>query len=327
VVNGNTLAYDAESRVMSALDSVTQSTETYLYDGDGQRVEKSGPAGATVYVYDVQGRLAAEYSTASSTSPCTTCYLSSDQLGSTRLVTDFSGSVVGRHDYLPFGEEVSPNTLDNISQKFTGQERDSETGMDFFHARYFGAALGRFTSPDPANAGADITNPQSWNAYGYVLGNPLALVDPSGLEVTCNGDTCIDNAPPACKWWQFWCWGGGSSGGGDGGGDLGWLPIGGGGYSQQPQAPPPPAIPEVSEPANKIMKAVCGALPSGTVASFYGNGNFVGTSGSLDLVTNFRTGEVTGFFSPGYFAGAATAGVSLTGGYTFGNLGSSNSNF
>jgi RHS repeat-associated protein len=198
VVNGNTLGYDAENRVASALDSVTQSTETYLYDGDGQRVEKSGPAGTTVYVYDVQGRLAAEYSTASSTSPCTTCYLSADQLGSTRLVTDFSGSVVGRHDYLPFGEEVSPNTLDNISQKFTGQMRDAETGMDFFHARYFGAALGRFTSPDPGNAGADITNPQSWNAYAYVLGNPLALVDPSGLNAFGNGgddggDPCFED--------------------------------------------------------------------------------------------------------------------------------------
>jgi RHS repeat-associated protein len=192
VVNGNTLGYDAENRVASALDSVTQSTETYLYDGDGQRVEKSGPAGTTVYVYDVQGRLAAEYSTASSTSPCTTCYLSADQLGSTRLVTDFSGSVVGRHDYLPFGEEVSPNTLDNINQKFTGQMRDAETGMDFFHARYFGAALGRFTSPDPANAGADITNPQSWNAYSYVTNNPLALIDPSGLQLDNIGGYLFD---------------------------------------------------------------------------------------------------------------------------------------
>jgi RHS repeat-associated protein len=227
-----------------------------LYDGDGQRVEKSGPAGATVYVYDVQRRLAAEYSTASSTSPCTTCYLSSDQLGSTRLVTDFSGSVVGRHDYLPFGEEVSPNTLDNISQKFTGQERDSETGMDFFHARYFGAALGRFTSPDPANAGADITNPQSWNAYAYVLGNPLALVDPSGLEVTCGGDpyTCIDNPPPtrACKWWEFWCWGGG--GGSDSGAGLdfgfGAFPSLGAGSQQAYQPPPRIAETQSGQPAN-----------------------------------------------------------------------------
>jgi RHS repeat-associated protein len=236
-----------------------------------------------VYAYDVQGRLAAEYSTASSTSPCTTCYLSADQLGSTRLVTDFSGSVVGRHDYLPFGEEVSPNTLDNISQKFTGQMRDAETGMDFFHARYFGAALGRFTSPDPGNAGADITNPQSWNAYGYVLGNPLALVDPSGLEVTCNGDTCIDNAPPACKWWQFWCWGGGGSGGGDAGGSDSAGGFGGSGLlsgagsSQQAQVPPP----RITE-AQLSLPAKNGSCPAPTTG--FGVGVLAGGSAEIGVV-------------------------------------------
>jgi RHS repeat-associated protein len=65
-------------------------------------------------------------------------------------------------------------------QKFTGQERDAETGLDFFQARCYGSALGRFTSPDPANAGADLMNPQSWNGYAYVGNNPLSFVDPSG---------------------------------------------------------------------------------------------------------------------------------------------------
>jgi RHS repeat-associated protein len=256
VVNGNTLDYDAENRVASALDSVTQSTETYLYDGDGQRVEKSGPAGTTVYIYDVQGRLAAEYSTASSTSPCTTCYLSSDQLGSTRLVTDFSGSVVGRHDYLPFGEEVSPNTLDNISQKFTGQVRDSETGMDFFHARYFGAALGRFTSPDPANAGADITNPQSWNAYAYVLGNPLGLVDPSGMFLSANpgkgnddgGDEDDDSSYQCIICFNpcFLCFSSGNGGGGN----------------QQPPPPPRKTEAQSTQPP-KSQTCPAGATAAG----------------------------------------------------------------
>ena len=67
--------------------------------------------------------------------------------------------------------------------RFTGQIRDNETGNDFFNARYYTSSYGRFMSPDPANAGADITNPQSWNAYAYVLGNPLALVDPSGRSL------------------------------------------------------------------------------------------------------------------------------------------------
>ena len=97
--------------------------------------------------------------------PCLTCYLSYDHLGSIRLVTDSAANVVAYHDYLPFGEEIPSGyagrtsrygAIDNVSQRFTGQYRDSETGLDYFNARYFGAALGRFTSPDPNNAGAKI---------------------------------------------------------------------------------------------------------------------------------------------------------------------------
>ena len=69
-----------------------------------------------------------------------------------------------------------------MNQKFTGQERDAETGLDFFQARYFSAALGRFNSPDPGNAGASLFTPQSWNGYTYVYNNPLTLIDPSGTS-------------------------------------------------------------------------------------------------------------------------------------------------
>ncbi len=71
---------------------------------------------------------------------------------------------------------------DNVNQKFTGQERDAETNLDFFQARYLSSGLGRFMSPDPHNAGAAMKNPQSWNAYAYVMGNPLNSVDPTGLD-------------------------------------------------------------------------------------------------------------------------------------------------
>ena len=59
--------------------------------------------------------------------------------------------------------------------------RDGETGEDYFNARMFGSAIGRFTSPDPGNAGADLMNPQSWNGYSYALGNPMVYTDPSGM--------------------------------------------------------------------------------------------------------------------------------------------------
>ncbi len=65
-------------------------------------------------------------------------------------------------------------------RSFTGQERDAETTLDFFQARYYSAPQGRFTSPDPGNAGANLGDPQSWNVYAYVGNNPLTYTDPSG---------------------------------------------------------------------------------------------------------------------------------------------------
>ena len=118
-------------------------------------MKKLGEWGTTVYVYDAFGELAAEYSsTTTRTAPCQTCYLSYDHLGSVRVVTDQGGAVVGQHDYLPFGEELASGqagrnnqfgATDGVYQKFTGQERDQETGLDYFQARYYGAALGRFS--------------------------------------------------------------------------------------------------------------------------------------------------------------------------------------
>jgi RHS repeat-associated protein len=63
-----------------------------------------------------------------------------------------------------------------LPHKFTGKERDPESGLDNFEARYYGSSLGRFMSPDPDNAGADLLAPQSWNAYSYVLNNPLNAI-------------------------------------------------------------------------------------------------------------------------------------------------------
>jgi RHS repeat-associated protein len=184
-----------------------------LYDGAGQRVSKTTGAGQTTFVYDAFGQLAAEYAGGTvwkkdyvraggqiaaienaSGAPCTTCYLSYDFLGSVRMVTDQSANVIARHDYAPFGQEiqagVGPRTSlwggsDNVNQKFTGQERDGETNLDFFQARYLSSGLGRFVSPDPHSAGAALTNPQSWNGYAYVLNNPLTATDPSGAS-PCN---------------------------------------------------------------------------------------------------------------------------------------------
>ncbi len=189
-----TFTYDAENRQVSETNTVGNPSASYGYDGNGQRVAKIVGSEETLYIYDAMGNLTAEYDQDAGTNTvCQTCYLTYDDLGSVGMVTDGAANVMAWHDFLPFGEEilggmagrstsVGPG-LDNVKQKFTGQERDTETGLDFFQARYFSGAMGRFTSPDPGNAGADLTNPETWNGYAYVGNNPLAYVDPSGMSL------------------------------------------------------------------------------------------------------------------------------------------------
>jgi RHS repeat-associated protein len=69
-----------------------------------------------------------------------------------------------------------------LGRHSTGKERDVETGMDFFLARYFSGPQGRFSSPDEALLYADPDNPQSWNLYEYGLNSPLVYTDPDGHE-------------------------------------------------------------------------------------------------------------------------------------------------
>ena len=66
--------------------------------------------------------------------------------------------------------------------EFTSKERDAETGLDYFGARYMSSAQGRFTSPDPLLGSGRPEDPQSWNRYAYGFNNPLRFIDPSGLD-------------------------------------------------------------------------------------------------------------------------------------------------
>jgi RHS repeat-associated protein len=113
-------------------------------------------------------------------------YYHLDALGSVRVVTDQNGTVLRRHDFKPFGEEVAGTvTFPNPDRKmFTGQERDSETGLDYFGARYYRAGLGRFTTVDPElNVKQALAEPQRWNRYAYVTDNPLKYTDPDGRDI------------------------------------------------------------------------------------------------------------------------------------------------
>jgi RHS repeat-associated protein len=83
----------------------------------------------------------------------------------------------------PYGEEIYRATqgTDKVRQKFTSYERDNETDLDFAQARMYQNKLGRFTNPDPLLSSGRIENPQTWNRFSYVLGNPLRYSDPFGL--------------------------------------------------------------------------------------------------------------------------------------------------
>lgn len=145
--NLGALKYDAEGR------QVGVGTTVYGYDGEGRRVKKTVSGAVTYYVYDGAGQLMAEYGGGNATAGRR--YVTVDHLGSTRVMTDGSGVVTGRCDYRPFGElmlasqsEGNRNLIpeyacgDGVAaQKFTGKERDAESGLDYFGARYFRAVL------------------------------------------------------------------------------------------------------------------------------------------------------------------------------------------
>ena len=73
--------------------------------------------------------------------------------------------------------------------KYTGKERDGESGLDNFGARYNASTMGRFMTPDPLLNNGRPSNPQTWNRYSYALNNPLKIKDPTGLyNVNCGDD-------------------------------------------------------------------------------------------------------------------------------------------
>jgi RHS repeat-associated protein len=131
-------------------------------------------------------------------------WLVTDQLGTPRMVFDETGSLanVKRHDYLPFGEDLLAGArattpgygaADGVRQKFTGYERDDETGLEFAQARYFASAQGRFTGVDPMTG--QTADPQSWNRYTYVGNNPVNGTDPTGMNYFMGGGTVDPGGP------------------------------------------------------------------------------------------------------------------------------------
>jgi RHS repeat-associated protein len=177
--------YDANGRRVQK--TVGSTTTDFIYDLAGSVIaEKQGSTWTKAYVY-ADGQLLAQYD--NTVTPNTTYFAHKDHLGSTRLLTKVDQTAQECDGYQPFGEldtsvctPMPPSPNNSTTHKFTGKERDSESGLDNFGARYFASTLGRFTSPDPKARSAKLADPQSWNRYTYVGNNPLAFIDPDGRD-------------------------------------------------------------------------------------------------------------------------------------------------
>jgi len=212
----NQYLYDAEGR-LCAVQSVKfgNSMIGYLYGADGTRVAKGsissmscdptinhfatmsdyilGPSNEQLTELDMDsngvmawqhtniwagGKLLGTYDVDG------THFYFDDPLGTRRAQTDYGGVLEKTCQSLPYGnsESCPPSPTEHL---FTGKERDTESGLDYFGARYYGSNMGRFMSPDWSSSPsgvpyADLGDPQSLNLYNYMHNNPLGGVDADG---------------------------------------------------------------------------------------------------------------------------------------------------
>jgi RHS repeat-associated protein len=179
---------DYKVRISSLEPPPASGTTYYFYDSGGKLLAEYDGTGACVkdYLY-LGGKMIGEYL------PVTSIYYyyASDQINSTRMVTDASGDVVHSAQYDPYGG-LYKTWVDTYHPKpgFSGKEREFGSDMDYFGARYYGHRQYRFLSTDPViNKNEALTNLQLWNFYSYCENNPITYLDPDGLlQRNANGE-------------------------------------------------------------------------------------------------------------------------------------------
>jgi RHS repeat-associated protein len=184
-------SWDFENRLTNVSLSGSGGTVYFKYDPFGRRIYKSSSAGTSIYAYDgvnlieetnVSGSVVARYSQgASFDDPLamlrsgTTSYYEADGLGSITSLSNAAGALAQTYTFDSFGNQTaSSGSLTNPFQ-YTGRELDGETNLYYMRARYFDPQTGRFLSEDPLGFSVGV------NFYGYVLNNPVNLIDPVGL--------------------------------------------------------------------------------------------------------------------------------------------------
>lgn len=209
----HTYTYDAENRIRTVDGSIS-----YVYDADGRRVAKKNGSAFTVdYILDqsgselaqldgggtlIRGEIYADGRHVGTYTNQGLYFTFTDHLGTERIRRNADGSALESCTNLPFGDGQVCSGTDVSALHFTGKERDSESGLDNFGARYDASSMGRFMTPDPLpwvdwqhgnkeerQHFADfISNPQNFNMYAYVDNNPTSKTDPTGMEGCKAGD-------------------------------------------------------------------------------------------------------------------------------------------
>jgi RHS repeat-associated protein len=179
----------------------------YHYDGLGRRTQKTAGSVTYYYYYDLTGHQVAvtdqtgswkrgevyvggkHLATYTGGTTGHTFFDHGDWLSTERARTNSTGSVCETISSLPFGDNQvdSDSCVDVSPMHFTGKERDTESNLDAFGARYYSSTLGLFMSPDPVMVTrARVADPQQLDLYSYVRNNPLTLTDPTGMIININ---------------------------------------------------------------------------------------------------------------------------------------------
>jgi RHS repeat-associated protein len=210
--NGNTLSdasgrsftWDFENRLTQVVNPGVGTT-TFRYDPVGRRIQKSGPLGATNYLYDRMNdieevdnavNVLSRYTFGGLDQPLsqvrsgTTSYYQGDAQGTVTSLSNPAGAESNTYTYDSFGKlTASTGSITNPFQ-YTGREFDSETGLFFNRARYLDPSSGRFLSEDPLQFDGGI------NFFRYVGNRPTKFTDAFGLQQQCDKKSCgIDQAP------------------------------------------------------------------------------------------------------------------------------------
>ncbi len=178
----------------------TSPTVIYVLTLDNKKLGDMDPSDENLLyanIYAPGGRLLATYGNQSGSSPGYT-YNLTDWLGTKRMQVSASGDAQEYCISNPFGDGLScsGSATDSTEQHFTGKDRDVESSLDNFYARYYSSDLGRFMTPDWSGASAAVPyasfgDPQSLNLYAYVGNNPNTGIDADGHCGDPGGYECL----------------------------------------------------------------------------------------------------------------------------------------